>query len=93
VHLFGFNCNSGTFATENILGMPDLLSGQDFCEHGNEFSGSRQDWMLRDHVGDCQLLKKASASCLENDTSFAADRNVTCYERLCVLWSSPLRLN
>jgi hypothetical protein len=60
VHLVGFNYIRGTFSTENILRMPDLLSGQDFYEHGNESSGSRQDWMLRDHVIDCQLLKKAS---------------------------------
>jgi hypothetical protein len=79
VHLVGFNCNSGKAATENIVRMPGLLSGQDFCEHGKESSGSRQDWILRDHVSDCQLLKKASVSCFENDMSFTAVRNVSCY--------------
>lgn len=45
MHLVGFNCNNGTVATENIVRILDLLSGQDFCEHGNESSGSRQDWI------------------------------------------------
>jgi hypothetical protein len=87
VHLFGFNCNSGTVATENIVRIPDLLSGQDFCEHGNKSSGSRQDWILCDHVSDCQLLKKASVFCFENGTSFTAVRNVSCYGQhaLCVV--------
>jgi hypothetical protein len=59
--------------------MAGVLSGQDFCEHVNESSGCRQDWILRDHVSDCQLLKKASVACFENDTSFKAVPNVTCY--------------
>jgi len=33
-------------ATENIVSMPDLLSGRDLCENGSEYSGSRQDWIL-----------------------------------------------
>jgi hypothetical protein len=62
--------------------MPDILSRQDFCEHG-----SRQGWILRDHVSDCQLLKKASVSCFENETSFTAVHNVSSYGRqsLCVV--------
>jgi hypothetical protein len=79
MHSVGLNCNGGIVATENIGRMPDLLSGKDFCEHGNESSGSRKDWILRDHVSDCQLLKKACVACLENDTSFTAVRNVSCY--------------
>jgi len=67
--------------------MSDILSGQDFCEHSNESSGSRQDCTLRDHVSDCQLLKKASVSCFENDTSFTAVHNVSSYgeQSLCVV--------
>jgi hypothetical protein len=67
--------------------VPDLLSGQDFCEHGNESSVYRQDWILRDHVSDCQLLKKASCACLEFDTSLTAVRKVCCYgqQSVCVV--------
>jgi hypothetical protein len=67
--------------------MPDILSRQDFCEHGNESSGSRQDWILRGHVNDCQLLKKASLSCFENETSFTAVHSVNSYgqQSLCVV--------
>jgi len=84
VYLVGFYCNSETVATENIVRM---LNGQDFCENGNESSGSMQYWILRDHVSDCQLLKKASVSFFENDTSLIAVRNVSCYgqQSLCVV--------
>jgi len=87
VHLVGFYCNSGIVATENIVRMPYLLSGEDFCEHSNESSGSRHYLILRDHVSDCQLLKKAPVSYFENDTSFIAVRNVSCYGQqfLCVV--------
>jgi hypothetical protein len=35
----------------------------DFCEHGNEFSGSVKGREYGNQLSHCQLLKKASAPC------------------------------
>jgi hypothetical protein len=32
----------------------------DFCESGNEHSGSVKGWIVLDYLSDCQLLEKDS---------------------------------